>query len=606
MDRLKDADGAPSMKLLTDTHAQEELWEVRKAGLGATANVPTMPRSHTGWEDAAVPPEKVGPYLRDFRKLLDDFGYDCSIYGHFGDGCIHCRIDFDFVDQRGVDHFMDFLDKASDLVLSYGGSLSGEHGDGQSRAAFLEKKYGADLVEAFRRFKRIWDPDWKMNPNKVVDPFSPDEYLREGPNHQPWSPRVRMEFQEDDGDFVNAAARCVGVGECRKHDHGDMCPSYMATREEAYSTRGRARLLFEMTEGSVIADGWRSQAVHDALDLCLACKACKGECPVHVDMADYKAEFMHHYYKGRLRPRVAYSMGLIWWWSRLASTMPGLANWATQGPLSGLAKSVGGFAPQRTIPRFASPNFRNWFEKRSRSGRARTDGEPVILWPDTFNTYFTPKPLIAAVEVLEKAGYRVIIPERPLCCGRPLYSFGFLQEAGRLWERNVETLRPAIRHSVPIVGLEPTCVAAFKDELIRMRPHDRDAQRLSRQVRHFSDFLADEAKSYEPPKRSGGAVYHAHCHHRAILNTDPEIDLLKRMGFDVDVLDDGCCGMAGDYGFRTETYDISMTLAERAFLPAVREAGEKVVVTDGFSCREQAFEATGRMPLTMPELLNGD
>lgn len=603
--RLRDdlADGdVPSTALVAETEEQERLWKVREAGLPATTHIPDMPSTHPGWEDSAVPPDQAGAYLRAFRKLVDEFGYDCSIYGHFGDGCIHCRIDFDLATEPGVARYLAFVDRAADLVVAHGGSLSGEHGDGQARAALLGKMFGPELVGAFRAFKEAWDPGWRMNPGKVVAPDAIDAHLRHGPDYRPWAPGSRLKLRADGHDFAGAAERCVGVGKCRKHDSGVMCPSYMATREEAYSTRGRAHLLFEMTRGEVIRDGWRSDAVHDALDLCLACKACKSECPVNVDMASYKAEFMYHHYRGRLRPRAHYAMGLIWWWGQLGSRAPRLVNAvARTRPFSDVAKWAGGFAPEREIPAFAAPSFRDWFACHR---PARSDGASrgrVVLWPDTFNTYFTADPLKATVSLLERAGWEVEIPARPVCCGRPLYAAGFLGLADRMWGRTLDALRPHIGTGTPIVGLEPTCVAAFRDELLEMRPDDRDARRLAGQVRHLSELL--EEAEYEPPRLEGRALLQPHCHHRAVLGTEAEASLLRRAGVDLEMLDAGCCGMAGDYGFRKETYPVAMQAGERAYLPRLREAGDAWVVADGFSCREQARQATGRTPLTLPELL---
>ncbi len=459
-DAVSKLDDAPSVKVFDDAWEEQKLWQVRESGLGATAQVPGMRQTHPGWEDAAVPPERLGDYLRDFRDLLDEFGYDASLYGHFGQGCVHCRIDFVLDTAHGVTQWREFLGRAADLVVSYGGSLSGEHGDGQARAALLEKMYGDELVGAFARFKDIWDPDDRMNPGKVVRPDRPDENLRMGPGARRRVVKTHFAFPDDDNDFGRAVSRCVGVGKCRDVGSGTMCPSYMATREEEDSTRGRARMLFEMLRGDEL-DGWRDDAIADALDLCLACKGCKGECPVNVNMATYKAEFLSHHYKGRLRPRMAYAMGLIYWWARLAARAPRLVNALTHAPgLSGLLKKAAGVAPERTIPRFADQTFVAWFRARSEPRHARRsrpvhDGtaimrhaespghasqsystesmqrssgqnrlnphgatapfatDTVLLWPDTFNNYLASEVLQAAVEVLEDAGYRVEIPPAP-------------------------------------------------------------------------------------------------------------------------------------------------------------------------------------------------
>ncbi len=633
---LTAGDHGPSAKVFEDHWEEQKLWQVRESGLGATARVPGMPESHPGWEDAAVPPERVGDYLRDFRALLDEFGYDAALYGHFGQGCIHCRIDFELDTAPGVRRWREFLDRAADLVVSYGGSLSGEHGDGQARAALLTKMYGEELVEAFATFKYIWDPAGRMNPGKVVHPLRPDQDLRFGPDATMRSPATHFAFPDDGFDFANATRRCVGVGKCRDVDSGTMCPSYMATREEEDSTRGRARMLFEMLGGDEL-DGWRDDAVADSLDLCLACKGCKTDCPVNVDMATYKAEFLSHYYARRLRPRVAYSMGLIYWWARAASHLPRVVNLLAHTPgLSKLMKQAGGVATDRTIPRFATPNFRTRFGRRHIPARgpqpARHDGrragrraelprfvnedkrgqrsgregpfqtDRVLLWPDTFNNYLRSSVLDAAVEVLEHAGYRVELPARPLCCGRPLYDFGMLSTAEHLWRQTLRTLRPWIRAGIPVVGLEPSCVAAFRDELVNLFPHDRDAQRLSGQTLLLSEFL--ERQRYQPPALDVRALVHGHCHHKTVIGMDAEMALLERMGVNADVLDSGCCGMAGSFGFSADHYEVSIRVGERVLLPAVRDlAADRVVLTDGFSCREQIEQATGRTPLHLAELL---
>ena len=600
MSEIRKSTPRPSMKLAVDPKTQRTLWKLRGAGLGVTAHVPHIGATHEGWEDSAVPPERLGDYLRDFHRLLARYQYETALYGHFGDGCVHCRINFDLATRDGVAKYRRFIGEAADLVISYGGSLSGEHGDGQSRAALLDKMFGPELIRAFRKFKEIWDPDWKMNPGKVVLAYLPTENLREGPSYRPWSPATRFAFPDEERDFAKAANRCVGIGRCRKHREEAMCPSYMATREEAHSTRGRARLLFEMTRGEVITDGWQSAAVHDALDLCLACKACKHECPVDVDMADYKAEFMYHHYLGRLRPRSAYTMGLIWWWARAASIAPALANRLSHfGPVESLAKRFGGFAPQREIPHFASPSFRRWFQNLHRPpGRA---GRRVLLWVDTFNNYLTPEPLKACVTVLESAGWDVELLQQNVCCGRPLYAFGMLDLAGRLWKQTLTALKPYVEQNIPIVGMEPACVSSFRDELRQMHPDDAIAKDLTSRVRQISEFLHETG--YRPQRLSGQALLHLHCHHRSILDPVAEENLLKATGMDVETLDAGCCGMAGDYGFRKESYDVSVLLGERQFLPRIRQRGNSVVVADGYSCREQARQGAGYEPLSLPELL---
>ena len=649
VDAVGRLENPPTVKLFDDDWEEQQLWQVRESGLGATAHVPNMDQTHPGWEDAAVPPDRVGDYLREFRDLLDEFDYHAALYGHFGQGCIHCRIDFDLRTVHGVTQWMTFLDRAADLVVRHGGSLSGEHGDGQARAALLGKMFGDELVTAFADFKDLWDPDGKMNPGKVVRPNPPDSDLRVGPNVTVRSVPTHFAFPDDDFDFGNATQRCVGVGKCRDVDSGTMCPSYMATREEEDSTRGRARMLFEMLSGDEL-DGWRDDHVADALDLCLACKACKHECPVNVDMATYKAEFLSHYYARRLRPRAAYAMGLIYWWARLASKAPRLVNAVAHAPLvSAIVKWMGGVAQQRTVPRFAQQTLVDWFTKHEPlvsnerasvrhggeasmthadaprfAGETYTTGsmqrgsnrnilhphgrtapfetDRVLLWPDTFNNYLESGVGQAAVTVLEHAGYRIELPPRPLCCGRPLYDWGMLTTAERLWRQVLDTLRPWIRAGVPVVGLEPSCVAAFRDELVNLLPNDDDARRLSEQTLLLSEFL--EQQRYQPPPLRTAAVVHGHCHHQSVIGMDAEIALLRRMGVEFDQLDSGCCGMAGSFGFEAGHYEVSQRAGERVLLPTVRGAGDDtIIVTDGFSCREQIMQGTERRPAHIAELL---
>ncbi len=591
-------------RLYTDRQDQKNVWEVRESGLGATAVVPGMPASWEGWEDAAVAPEHIGDYLREFRALLDRYGYKAALYGHYGQGCVHCRITFDYETREGLDDYLAFIDEAADLVLRYGGSISGEHGDGQSRGALLPKMFGDELMEAFRDFKRVWDPDWKMNPGKLIDAYPPDSNLFLGLDYDPPHPTTHFRFPNDDFGFENATLRCVGVGKCRRQDHGTMCPSYMVTKEELHSTRGRARLLYEMMRGETVQDGWKSEEVREALDLCLSCKGCKGECPVDVDMATYKAEFLSHYYEGRARPRVAYSMGLIDWWAPLARLVPTLVNWATHAPgLSTLIKTVGGIAPEREIPRFANRTFRDWFHAR---GPSTVDGPRVLVWPDTFNDHFHPALGRATVEVLEAAGFRPVLPPGGLASGRPLYDFGMLRLARQKLRRVVRALEDEVRAGTPIVGMEPSAISVFRDELPDLFPHDRTAKRLASQSYMLTEFLAKFAGEAElGTLRGERAIVHGHCHHTSVLDFDTEKEILDRLEIDYEVLDSGCCGMAGAFGFEDDKYDVSQAVAERVLLPAIRSADPRtLVITDGFSCREMIEQNGLPRPLHIAEVLH--
>ena len=602
MRALAKGNGAPTMKLFDRQAVEVRLWKMRESGLGVSAFVPGEPDAWEGWEDAAVPPEREGEYLRAFQKLLDRYGYHTTKYGHFGDGCIHCRINFDLRTAQGLRKWRSFLDEAADLVVEHGGSLSGEHGDGQSRGELLEKMYGPELLKAFRQMKAIWDPDGRMNPGKVVDPYPIVSNLKLGTGYRPREPQTHFSYSEDRGSFAHATLRCVGAGLCRDTESGAMCPSYMVTREEQHTTRGRARILYEMLQGDVITDGFRSKEVHEALDLCLACKGCKGDCPVNVDMATYKAEFLSKHYKRRLRPLAAYSMGLVMFWARLAKRVPRLANAATRIPLLGrLLKRLGGISPRREAPAFSRETFRSWFAGRA---TANPNGPPVVLFPDTFTEHFHPEVARSATRVLEAAGFRVIVPDGFLCCGRPLYDYGMLDTAKLMLRHLVRRLGSYARDGVPIVGLEPSCVAALRDELPSMLVHDEDAVRVAESSMTLAEFLQEHAEGWAMPRLERRAIVHGHCHHEAIMGLDADRALLERLGLDYEVLDSGCCGMAGSFGFEADKYEISVAIGERRLLPAVREApADALLVADGFSCRTQIEQLTDRRAVHTAEAI---
>jgi FAD/FMN-containing dehydrogenase/Fe-S oxidoreductase len=596
-DDLSRRPNAPSMKLMETKRQERMVWAVRESGLGATAHVPGKPPMWEGWEDAAVAPEKLGGYLRDLRKLLDRYEYGGDFYGHFGQGCVHTRTNFDLASAPGIAKFRTFLNDAADLVARYGGSFSGEHGDGQARGALLEKMFGPELIEAFREFKSIWDPDWKMNPGKLISPYEPDENLRLGAEYAPWKPETHFQYEEDHGLMSRAVQRCVGVGRCRRLDGGTMCPSYQVTREEEHSTRGRAHLLAEMFNGQTVPSTWRNEEVKDALDLCLACKGCKGDCPTGVDVATYKAEFLSHYYAGRFRPLPAYTMGWIYWWAGLASYTPSLANAFMRLP--GL-KRLGGIASERRMPVFAAKTFTGQFKKRAR----KTGGRRVLLWPDTFNNHFFPHTAMAAAEVLENAGYEVVIPPKRLCCGRPLYDWGFLGMAKRLLRETLTALQPELEAGTPVIGLEPSCVSVFRDELLNLFPRDENARKLAASTMTLTEFIQREGDRFPMPRVERKAIVQAHCHHKGVMRFDAEDMVMKAMGLDYQHPDSGCCGMAGAFGFQREHYEVSMKVGERVILPLVRETDDDtLVIADGFSCREQIAQATGRMPLHIAEVL---
>ncbi len=593
-----DLENPPTATVLTSAPAREKLSKMREDALGATAWVPGAHSNWPGWEDAAVPPDRLGDYLRDFSALLEEFDYGATaLYGHFGQGCVHCRIPFDLTTARGISTYRRFIHQAAELVARYGGSLSGEHGDGQSRAELLPIMYGDRVVEAFSRTKQLFDPHDKMNPGKVAVAsttlLSPVDDLRLGAGYQqhPVADQA-FAYPHDDGSFANAALRCVGVGACRNHTGGVMCPSYRATGEEEHSTRGRSRLLFEMMNGAAkdgpIA-GWRSTEVRDALDLCLSCKGCKTDCPVDVDMATYKAEFLHHHYKHRLRPAGHYSMGWLPFWARLGHPFVRLVNALAHVPaLARIGSRLGGLEPDRPIPYLAPERFTDWYRKRGPHGSGLR-GE-VLLWPDTFTDNLHPAIGRAAVEVLEDAGYTVVIPPGHPCCGLTWISTGQLDVAKRVLGRTAETLAPWLRRGVPIVGLEPSCTAVFTSDGPELLELDENVALLAKQTTTFAQLL-DRTDAWQPPQVGGTAVVQPHCHQHADLGFEAESRVMQQAGIEATIVD-GCCGLAGNFGFESGHLDVSVACAETELLPAVRAADDDaLILADGFSCRTQVEQS---------------
>ncbi|MGQ9366556.1 FAD-binding and (Fe-S)-binding domain-containing protein [Azospirillum sp. ST 5-10] len=586
---------------------QEALWTVRESGLGATAFVPGAKRdTWPGWEDSAVHRKDLGNYIRDLKALYARFDLHGAMYGHFGDGLVHTRIDFGLHTEADIRRFRRFMQEAAELVARYDGSLSGEHGDGLARAELLPVMYGDAIVAAFERFKAIWDPAGRMNPGRVVHPYPLDSHLRMGTRFRPPEVDTWFRFPEDGGSFARATLRCVGVGKCRRHAGygGTMCPSFKATREEKHSTRGRAHLLQEMMAGDPIKDRWRSAAVHEALDLCLACKGCKSDCPVNVDMASYKAEFLAHHLEGRFKPRAGYVMGRIHQWARLFAPLPWLPNAVVRTPGVGrLARWVAGIHPDRAVPAFHRP-----FRPRFRPAHGRPGRVPVILWTDSFNNHFTPWVLEAANAVLNATGHPVEITRRNLCCGRPLYDFGWLEEARRRLARIMAELKPRLDAGAVVVGVEPSCLSVFRDELVNLFPDDDEAKRLAGRTLTFAEFLDRYGAELPWPDVGRSAVVHGHCHHKAVVGMASDRAVLERAGVAADVLDSGCCGMAGAFGYETRKYELSMAIAEQVLLPTLRRTDADLVVADGFSCREQINQALtapggGRRAVTLPEVL---
>lgn len=600
-----------SAMLVEDRALQAKVWSIRETGASAVAlSVESgTPDPVVGWEDAAVDPMRLGDYLRAFQALVDRYGYETSLYGHFGDGCVHARITFDLRSVEGVATWRTFLREAAELVVEFGGSLSGEHGDGQAKAEFLPIMYGPELMQAMEQFKAIWDPANRLNPGKVVHAYRADENLRMGPAYKPVTLQTKLTFASQEGDgFQREIERCIGMGKCRSLEGGTMCPSFRATREEKYSTRGRAHLFWEMLQGDVIADGWQSREVKEALDTCLACKGCKSDCPTHTDMASYKAEFFSHYYETNRRPRQALFMGRIGEWAPWAARFPRLTNFMTSAPgLAAVGKWVAGVAQARELPKFATQTYRQSARRSPQTeldARARGEVKKVILWVDTFNDHFTPEIAQAAADVLTQMGWHVVLPKKRLCCGRPLYDFGLLDRARELLTTILDDLGDDIAAGVPLVGLEPGCLSVFKDELLKQFPGHALAAQLSAQTFLFSDFVARQP--FDWPTLAADVIVHGHCHQKALFGMQGDTALLNKLGVKWTLLDTGCCGMAGSFGFNEEHHALSERIGEDTLFPAVRAAtaanAETIVLTNGFSCREQIEQGTGQHAMHIAQL----
>ncbi|MFH8518829.1 FAD-binding and (Fe-S)-binding domain-containing protein [Streptomyces gelaticus] len=604
-ERVLRAAGALDGTVVTDPAGQRTLWRIREDAAGTATRMPDGTEAWPGWEDCAVPPARLGPYLRDFRALLAGHGLRGTPYGHFGDGCIHVRIDFDLLGPEGVARFRRFSEDLADLVVAHGGSLSGEHGDGQARAELLPRMYGDELVALFSRHKDIWDPDGGMNPGILARPARLDENLRfEVLPKRPVD--VAFGYPHDGGDFSAAVRRCVGVAKCRTAQPvgaGVMCPSYRATGEEAHSTRGRARLLHEMLAGEVITDGWRSSEVREALDLCLSCKGCRSDCPVGVDMATYKAEFLHHHYRRRLRPAAHYTMGRLPTWLRLAAPFATALNALTRfRPLAALAKRLAGIAPERTIPLLPRQTFTRWLGRHRGKGTViLSDDQVVTVWPDTFTNHLSPEVGRAAVRVLEAAGRRTLVPGRGLCCGLTYVSTGQLDKARKVMRRTLD--RMGFLLGDPLVVLEPSCAATLRTDLPELLPDDPRAAELAASVRTLAQYLEEYAPDWQPPRLNRPAAGQTHCHQHAVLGDAAERRLRERAGL-TGGLSGGCCGLAGNFGFERGHWDVSVTCAEESLLPSVRASEPGTAfLADGFSCRTQLAQLAGVRARHLAEVL---
>ncbi|MGW7497162.1 FAD-binding and (Fe-S)-binding domain-containing protein [Streptomyces luteogriseus] len=624
--------------VVTDPAGQRALWRIREDASGTATRMPDGTEAWPGWEDCAVPPARLGAYLRDFRALMTAHGLRGTPYGHFGDGCIHVRIDFDLLTAPGVARFRRFSEELAELVVAHGGSLSGEHGDGQARAELLPRMYGAGMVGLFERVKGVWDPDDLLNPGMLVRPAPLDSGLRF--SVLPREPvDVAFGYPSDGGDFSAAVRRCVGVAKCRTTSvpgPGVMCPSFRATGAEEHSTRGRARLLHEMLAGEVVTDGWRSQEVRDALDLCLSCKGCRSDCPVGVDMATYKAEFLHRHYAGRRRPAAHHALGRLPEWLRVVSRTR--TAWLVNAlsavpPLAWAAKRLGGLAPEREIPRLATRTFGRWWEGRRASGSSAHGpagrGDLVILWPDTFTEHLSPAVGRAAVRVLEAAGLRVALPptlrlEKPpvgdgrtvaldplsllrgrgrVCCGLTYVSTGQLDRARAVMRRTLDLMEPVLETGAPVVVLEPSCAAALRTDVPELLHDDRRAARLAAKVLTFAETLERHAPGWTPPRVDRPVAGQTHCHQHAVLG-DAADRRLREAALLTGELSGGCCGLAGNFGFEKGHYDVSAACAQEQLLPSVGDAPQgTVVLADGYSCRTQLEQLAGVRGRHLAEVL---
>ncbi|MDO5711239.1 MAG: FAD-binding and (Fe-S)-binding domain-containing protein [Micrococcales bacterium] len=594
--------------VVTDPSQTRALWAIREAAAGIATRRADGGEAWPGWEDSAVPPANLSRYLRDLYDLMAAQGLAGIPFGHFGEGCIHVRIDFDLGTAQGLARYREFIHAAADLVHRHGGSVSGEHGDGRARSELLGRMYSPAMLELFARFKAIFDPEHLLNPGVLVDAEAIDVGVRPGPGLRTHDLIPVHAMRSDGGSFATAINRCVGVGACRSQD-GAMCPSFHATGDEVATTRGRARVLAEMLRGEHLEDGWRSTQARDALDLCLSCKACATECPVNVDMATYKAEFLHHHYAGRLRPMAHYTMGWLPITAAAVSAVLGLGTLANRAlKLPGVAASVkklGGLEPRREIVEFAPVSLARWFAGRAAAGAApqpAPDSPVVVLWPDTFTNHLSPEVGVDAVEVLEALGYDVRLPDGPVCCGLTWHSTGQLDMTRRALKRTLDVLEPHLAQGHRVIGLEPSCTVMLT-EVADLLPHDPRAVALQDATIPFAQAVL-EAGAWPFTRLDVSATSQIHCHQKAKGSYAPDLQVLDRLGVDTAVVGGGCCGLAGNFGFEPGHYEVSTTLGERSLFPAIRANPQALVLADGYSCRTQITQGTDRCGHHLAQILH--
>jgi FAD/FMN-containing dehydrogenase/Fe-S oxidoreductase len=587
-----------------DTAEQQSIWKLRKAGLGLLLGMKGDKKPIAFVEDTAVAPQHLVEFVSRFREIFAKHDTEGAYYGHCSVGCLHIRPVIDLKTPRGLEQVRAIADEITDLVVRFNGTISSEHGDGRARSPFLERMYGPRIMQAFRELKRAFDPDNRMNPGNIVAPAGVTDHLRYGTQYTTWEPKTLLDFSEQGG-FAASIEMCNGVGACRKTLEGTMCPSYMATKDEEHSTRGRANALRAVLSGRLPAKEFTGRRLYEVMDLCLECKGCKAECPSNVDMAKLKYEFLHHYYDANGLPLRNRLFGRIARMNALGARLPGLVNWISNlAPSRWVLEKVAGIDRRRPLPALAAQTFTDWFARHTPPAAAPR-GE-VVLFNDTFTTYNVPEIARAAVGVLEAAGYRVVLVDRK-CCGRPLISKGMLAEAREHAAWNVARLAPYARRGVPIVGLEPSCLLTLRDETVELVRTD-DARAVARQSFLFEEFLVRErGRGLELSFGAKGkkALLHGHCHQKALVGTAPTVAALRWAGFEVQEIDSGCCGMAGSFGFEREHYDISVALGNRRLAPAVKAApADTEIVAPGISCRQQIQHLAGRRAKHPAEVLH--
>ncbi|MGW4946231.1 FAD-binding and (Fe-S)-binding domain-containing protein [Actinoplanes sp. NPDC004185] len=592
------ADGiADDALVVTDPAVQARLWRIREDGAGLAGRAPSDKPAWPGWEDAAVPPQRLGAYLARFDELVASYDMTSAPFGHFGDGCMHVRLDLPLDQPGGTKIMREFLTDAARLVGEFGGSLSGEHGDGRARSELLPHMYSPEAIVLFAGIKHAFDPGNLLNPGVLVDPDPIDADVR--PAGRFPLKQLAMAYPHDDGELGQAVHRCTGVGKCRADNSaagGVMCPSYLATREEKDSTRGRARVLQEVVRGEL---PWSHPSVHDAMDLCLSCKGCASDCPTGIDMATYKSEVLHQTYRGKLRPRSHYTLGKLPFWARLAGWTPRLANLAIRLPVLGpVFLWLAGVDKRRSVPAFARRPFRRTFRGAAAEGR-----KPVVLFADSFSDAFSPEVAEATVRVLRAAGYEPQLPSGSVCCGLTWITTGQLDAAKKILSRTVTALAADARAGIPIVGIEPSCTAVLRSDVHELLPGDADAEAVAGSVRTLAELLA-QTPGWTPPDLSGvDVIAQPHCHHHAVLGWKADADLLAATGAQVRRLA-GCCGLAGNFGVELGHYEVSVAVAEQNLLPALDAAPDAVVLADGFSCRTQVADLRDRPAVHLAQLLD--